>query len=455
MIKTFRFRLTIIYTVAFVFTFIIFTHIIFIEYRNGRLESADKDLLITAKAKLLDEYNPKPGKNEEIIKRVGDEYYQIINQNGRVITTHLSKNQQWPLNLNRDLMLMAFKGTSQYETVKYEGENYRTLYFSINEDSILCIRKSLESIYGEINRLERRFLFFLPFILTISSLMSWFYAGKILAPFISMKSLAEKIKHGRLGERISIGLKGKEIDDLVIIFNDMLESIQRSIEAQKRFTSDVSHEIKSPLTSLRGSIEVTLRRERTPEEYEDILRKNLADIFRLSRITDNLLFLARADNNIIGLRKQRIDIKHLLETVVKDLRYKTFSAGLSIIEDYQDNVELNGDIDLLQQAFSNLIDNAIKYTSRGGRITIKTQEGDTNITVTISDTGIGIPENDISHIFERFYRVSKERSRKSGGTGLGLSITHWIVNAHNGEIIVKSKVGAGSDFIIVFPKTQD
>jgi signal transduction histidine kinase len=246
----------------------------------------------------------------------------------------------------------------------------------------------------------------------------------------------------------------KEIDDLNDTLNDMLDNIQRSLESQKRFTSDVSHEIRSPLTSLRGSIEVALRKKRTLEEYEDVLRSNLADVVRLSRTIDNLLFLSRADHKSWSQR-QWFDVKHLIEGVVEGFRYKAVTEGLSIVEDYQKNLELNGDIDLLEQAFSNIIDNAIKYTPRGGKITLRTQEEDSVIKVVISDTGIGIPEEELPHIFDRFYRVDKQHTKKFGGTGLGLAITHWIIKAHNGELLVTSSVGKGSEFTIILPKTPD
>jgi signal transduction histidine kinase len=241
----------------------------------------------------------------------------------------------------------------------------------------------------------------------------------------------------------------------VVIFNEMLDSIQRAIESQKRFTSDVSHEIRSPLTSLRGSIEVALRKKRPVEEYEEVLRNNLADILRLARITDNLLFLARADNNIHEMRMQWFELDRLLENSVERLRPKADSAGLSISEDYQQHLEMRGDIDLVEQAFSNLIDNAIKYTPQGGAVSVCAKEEDGAVTVTVSDTGIGIPEQDIAHIFERFYRVNKERSRKLGGTGLGLAITKWIVTSHGGTITATSAPGRGSAFTVVLPKARD
>ncbi len=453
-IKTFRLRLTIIYTVAVILLFLAFAFVTHTEYKKELLETIDKDLLKTAKTESLDESNPNLiSKNAEIIKKVGNEYYQVTSQKGKVIITLINKTQPLPFNWN--LMMTAFKGTPQYETIQYKGENQRTLYFPIKEDALLHIWKSLEDFEESVARLERLLLFFIPLILTVSSVVFWLLAGKLLSPVVKIKTLAEKIRLGKLSERINIGYKGKEIDDLVKMLNDMLDSCQRSVESQKRFSSDVSHEIRSPLTSLRGSIEVALRKKRTAEEYEDILRNNLADIIRLSKITDNLLFLTKVDNNILELRRQWFDLKHFMETVVENFRYKAFSADLSITESYQEHLELNGDIDLLEHAFSNLIDNAVKYTPQGGKITVKTHEEDTNITITISDTGIGISEDDIPHIFERFYRVDKESSRKLGGTGLGLAITQWIIHAHNGKIGVKSTVGSGSDFIVSFPKTLD
>ena len=451
--KTLRSRLIFIYTTAASLIFILLASFIYFQYRKELLETVDADLMKTAKRESSGHFIPDSDRTVEVIKKVGDEFYKVITSQGMITIAHLESNQQWPL--NRELMVTAFRGTPQFVTVKYKDEDYRTLYFPVSEDTILRIGKSQESIEKAATRVRRLFLISFPVVFTISALLSWFLARKILDPITKIKLLAGQISQGLWDKRINIGSNGKEIDDLVAVLNDMIDNIQQSIESQKRFTSDVSHEIRSPLTSLRGNIEVALRKKRTHEEYEDVLRNNLADIIRLSRIIDNLLFLSRTDDKILSLRRQWFDIKHLLETVVESFRYKAVAEGLSIIEDYQKNLELNGDIDLLEQAFSNIIDNALKYTPRGGKITIKTQEEDTDIKIMISDTGIGIPEDEIPHIFDRFYRVNREHSKKLGGTGLGLAITQRIINAHNGQIHVTSRVGKGSEFTVVFPKIPD
>ena len=141
-----------------------------------------------------------------------------------------------------------------------------------------------------------------------------------------------------------------------------------------------------------------------------------------------------------------------MSAIVERLWHKAVSAGVSLVEDYHVDLEVYGDAFLLDQAFSNLVENAIKYTPKGGKVTVTTEEKEGTVLVIVSDTGIGIPEEEIPHLFERFYRVDKERSRRAGGTGLGLSITEWIIKAHKGTISVKSSTGSGSDFIVALPK---
>jgi heavy metal sensor kinase len=453
-IKTFRLRLTLLYTGVVFLMFSAFAFVIYLEYGKGLLDAVDKNLLKAANAELKKGLDPKQlGDNEAIIRKYDGQYYQVVSRNGQVIISLLrgDRTKRPELSSVED----AFRGAAKYVTADRNGARYRILYYPVSDAAILRAADSLEGSEGAIRDLERLFILMFPFIIGVSLVMSWFLAGKSLDPVIEMRSLAGEIRRGRFGERITIGVKGKEIEDLVVIFNEMLDGIQRSVEAQKRFTSDVSHEIRSPLTSLRGSIEVALRKRRPVEEYEEVLRNNLTDILRLSRITDNLLFLARADNNMHELRIQWFDLDHLLENTVARLRPKADSAGLSVTEEYQEHIEMRGDTDLLEQAFANLIDNAIKYTPSGGSVHVRAREEDGAMRVIVSDTGIGIPGEDAAHIFDRFYRVNKERSRKLGGTGLGLAITKWIVTSHGGTIAVKSAVGQGSEFTLVFPKVRD
>lgn len=452
-IKTFRLRLAIIYTSVVLLIFLLFALIIYFKYKNDFFSTVDKYLVAEAGTEILHDISsvqlPRGG---GVIRRYGDEYFEVINQHGEILITSLQdgKLDRWPL--NRELMDAAFRGTQSFETIEFQGEEHRILYFPVKGDSVIRIGQSLREVNKGIGRLKRLLLYTFPFILSISLVTGWLLAGHSLSPIVKIKSLAGDIRRGRLGERINIGLKGREIDDLVTIVNDMLDSIQRSVETQKRFTADVSHEIRSPLTSLRGSIEVALRKRRSPEEYEQVLESNLSDILRLSKITDNLLFLTRADNRIHEVRKQWFHIRFFLEGIVAHLKQKIAAAGLTITEEYEDDLQFYGDTDLLEQAITNIVENAIKYTPQGGTISVKAARQYDYFFISISDTGIGIPQNEVPHIFERFYRVDKERSRKSGGTGLGLSIAQWIIEEHRGKILVKSEINAGTEFTVVLPK---
>lgn len=454
LIKSFRLRLAIFYTIIISLMISAFAFALYREYLSEVYKAFDDNLIKDAKAELIAENKTSTiRQNAEMIKKYSNEFYQVINSEGKfIIASADNEKYRWPL--NRDTMQIALKGTPKFETIKHKGENYRLLYYPIDSENILRIGESLYDTEQKILILNRLSKMYFPLIFLFSALISWLFAWKAISPVIKIRSLAEQIRTGGVEKRIEIRTKGSEIDDLVKIFNEMLESIQTFIESQKRFTSDVSHEIRSPLTSLRGNIEVALRKKRHAEEYEAVLQNSLSDILRLSKIVDNLLFLSRADNNTLELRMQRFDIPQLLRNITEQKRNMAISHGLSISEEYQEHLELFGDMDLLEQAFSNIIDNAIKYTPSGGKITIKAMNVDNNPTIIVSDTGVGISQEEIPHIFERFYRADKSRSGKSRGTGLGLSITKWIINAHNGKIFVKSKAGSGSDFVIVFPQKK-
>lgn len=449
--KSFRLRLTAIYTVAVVFIFSAFVLLLDLQFRRDLMETVDKDLLRAAETEVRKKSEPglSYAAGDMTAGKLDDESFDFINREGDLLVSKETVKRGWPL--NRESVSIAFKGIRQYETVESGGIKYRLLYFPVSADYVLRIGEPLEDVRKAIAGLEKLLFVSLPGMFAVLALASWFLAGKSVDPVIRIKTLSREVRRGKLDKRIEIGLKGREIDDLVLMFNEMLDSIQRSVEAQKRFTSDVSHEIRSPLTSLMGSIEVMLKKKRTPEEYEELLRSNLSDIVRLSKITESLLFLSSADSDMVELRKRRVDINEILRSVIETVSYE----GLSLIEQFSEDVEIEGDSDLLERALSNLIGNAIKYTPRGGTVIIMTERDGDSVRITIRDSGIGIPDDEVAHIFERFYRVDKERSRKSGGTGLGLAIAHWIINAHMGRIMVKSELGKGSDFIVVFPAAED
>ena len=450
-IKTYRMRLTLVLSSCFSLLFLFSLLVVYREYKLKLYETVDLALIRSAKATAESKVDANHlNRDQEIITRFGDDFHQIAPRNGTAVVGSLSSmTQKWPVSMEK--LQGALSGKPGYDTVNNKGEKFRVLYYPVGKSQVLRTGATLDDIVKQLAEIRRLAVFLPAFIIGISFMGSWLLAGYAVAPAVKLRRRAEEIMRNKTAEKIDIGSKGKEIDGLVLVINTMIENIHTSVDAHMRFTSDVAHEIRSPLTSLIGNTEVTLRKKRSPEEYEELLRLNLADMMRLSRITDNILFLSRADNQIIELRKQRFDLKQFLVNIVERFAFKAGQNGIVLTEQYDKHrVELYGDMNLLEQAFSNLIENALKYTVGGGKVTVRATRDETEIRVAINDTGVGIPEEDLQHIFDRFYRVETEHARPTG-TGLGLSITQWIIAANNGKIYVKSKVGEGSEFTVVFP----
>jgi heavy metal sensor kinase len=248
-----------------------------------------------------------------------------------------------------------------------------------------------------------------------------------------------------LSKRIEYDGPMDEFGQLISTFNATLDRLERLFVAQKRFVADVSHELRTPLTTIQGNLDLIRRYGNDPESLEAVD----SEVKRLSRLVGDLLLLAQADAGRLPIHETPVELGTLVLEVYRQSQVlaKDIDFRLGIVN----AVNVMGDSDRLKQLILNLVSNALKYTAGGGMVTISVTSNRGYAYVTISDTGIGIPKEDLDHIFDRFYRVDKARSRAMGGTGLGLSIAQWIVEAHNGRIIAQSEVGKGSTFTIQLP----
>lgn len=280
-------------------------------------------------------------------------------------------------------------------------------------------------------------------------------AHQALAPIDHITQTAHAIARSNdLTQRIEAKPTRDEVGRLAATFNEMLERIEALFRAQQRFVADVSHELRSPLTAIRGNLDL-LRRGALDDAAAraETLAAIESETARMQRLVQDLLLLAQADAGV-PIEKHRVELDTLLLDVFRQARLNAGNVKVSLGS--EDQVQVIGDADRLKQLFLNLIDNAIKYTPAGGNVTLSFgREGDW-VRVSVADTGIGIPAKDLPHIFDRFYRVDKARSREKGGTGLGLAICKWIAEAHGGRIEVQSQVGKGSTFTVWLPSaTRD
>jgi heavy metal sensor kinase len=315
---------------------------------------------------------------------------------------------------------------------------------------IIQVGTHLYFVRKNLDRFRNYILLSLPIMLVLGALGGWVLARKSLLPIGYIVAKARSITSRNLSERLNPRGTGDEMDSLILTINEMIARLQSSFKRMAEFTADASHELKTPICAMRGEAEVLLSKERKAEEYQEELAHFIGQFDHLNQMVNDLILLSKFDAAQVELKMAPLR----LDLVVKDLcnlfqvlaEQKKIAFETETIEE----VTVIGDKGRLQQLFTNLIGNAIKYTSRGSiRVTIGRNLGFAR--VKISDTGVGIPQEEQEKIFKRFYRVDKSRSRETGGVGLGLSIADWIANAHHGKIEVQSFPGEGSTFIVTLP----
>ena len=314
----------------------------------------------------------------------------------------------------------------------------------------LQIASSTELIYS-----LRKTLFSILLITTLismglSGILSWFVIGKTLAPIQTVTETALQISHANdLSRRIPYhGSDKDEIGLLILSFNETLERLENLFASQQRFLADVSHELRTTLTVIKANADLLRMMNKIDLESLNSIKD---ETDRLTRMVGDLLLLAQADTGKLPLNFKPIELDCLLFDVLKDLKPLAGNRIKLKVLDI-DQVLINGDVDRIQQVIVNLLSNAIKYTPGNGAITLTLNKEDDSAKLTIKDNGPGIPKEDLPHIFERFYRAEKSRTRsKSSGFGLGLSIAYWIVTAHGGKIEVESEEGMGTTFIVWLP----
>lgn len=384
-------------------------------------------------------------------------FIQILDESGRIgeKSTNL-RDVQIPISVQT--MKAASKGVITFETVQVmEKYPLRVVTMPIMENEkmvgIVQVGSSLEGVEEALDQLLLILLIAVPAALLIASAGGLFLANKALRPVDAITRIARRIGSGDLSQRIRIKRVNDELGRLASTFNEMIAKLEKSFHQVKRFTADASHELKTPLTILRGEVEVGLKKKRGLKEYQSILASNLEEINRMSRIVEDLLTLSRADMGELIMEREEIELSALAREVWEDLQLLAKKKRIQL--KFMDNgfTRVEGDPLFLRQLILNITENGLKYTRAGGEVAVRVK-GDRHqgvVRLLVTDTGVGIPQKDLKRIFDRFYRVDGARSRETGGTGLGLSICQWIAQAHEGRIAVESKVGKGSTFTVTLP----
>ena len=292
----------------------------------------------------------------------------------------------------------------------------------------------------------------LPFLVVLASLAGYWLSGRALAPVNAIIETARGVGVQNLSSRLAVPPANDELRRLSETLNAMLARIEASVKRLTQFTADASHDLRTPVALIRTSAELALRRPRTDDEYRETLSRILATSEETTHLIENLLTLARADAGATELHFRDIDLVPHLEKIAEEACILAAGKGIQVTSELAAGpVLVSADPAAIERLLLIVIENAVKYTPSGGKIEVRFSNGAGNARIEIRDSGIGISDKDLPHIFERFYRADQARSRETGGSGLGLAIARWIVDLHGGLIEAQSTLGNGSLIRITLP----
>ncbi len=323
---------------------------------------------------------------------------------------------------------------------------------------VVQVIQSLDVVDDQLQQLLTVLLLATPFLLAVATVGGVFLAGRALAPIDRITATAGAIGAGNLAGRLSLAPRDDEVGRLAATLDGMLERLEHAFvqqeqaaARQRQFAADASHELRTPLTIIKGDLDVLLRRRRTPEEYEEVVRGVDEETGRLSSLVEDLLTLARADSGQAELAREFVYLDALVDAVIASLGRLASVKGVVLRPRLQRDVAVIGDPARLRQLVFNVLGNAVRYTLTGGAIEVVLRGQDGEARLTIVDTGIGIAPDDLPHIFDRFYRADRARTHVEGGTGLGLAIARWSAEAHGGHLEASSRLEEGSTFTLTMP----
>ena len=348
------------------------------------------------------------------------------------------------------------KGDMRFSDIDgFGGEGARVAVLPVrigDGEYFVAVAEPLRELAEEIEAIRRIFYFGLPTTLLVAGVGGFLLAKKSLSPLVEMSDQARHITATNLQERLKVRNPGDELGGLAGVFNDMLSRLEQSFENMRQFMADASHELRTPLSVIRGEADVSLSQDRSEGEYKESLAIIQDEARRLSRIVDDMLALARADAGQHPLRASEFYLNDLVEEACRAMQVLAARKGVRLMIEPAEDLPFRGDEEMLRRLVLNLVDNAIKYTPEGGSISVKAEAARSTVKITVADTGVGIPAEAASHVFERFYRVDTARSRAEGGSGLGLAIAKWVAEAHDGSIELTTLPGSGSTFTVSLPR---
>jgi heavy metal sensor kinase len=381
----------------------------------------------------------------------GGDLFQVCDQDGQWLYRSV------PLeNNNVPITQPAVLDAPHFETLRVQG---RSLRFYSNRILVngkpytVQVAAPMHEAFEALDRFRLLLLFTAPLLLIAASAGGFWLSTRALSPVDEISRTAQRISIENLADRLPVSQTGDQLQRLSETLNAMFARLEAAVRRITQFTADASHELRAPVSLIRTTAEVAVqRKDRTAEEYFEALQEILEESERTSQVVDSLMLLARADSGKEALERAGVDACAIVREAADQGEKLTRNHGLQFAASLPNRpVPIQADSNAMRRALLILIDNAVKYTPRGGSLKVNLETNKDFAMVSVSDTGIGIAQSDLPHIFDRFWRADKARSREEGGAGLGLSIAKWIVEMHRGSINVESELGKGSTFYVRVP----
>jgi heavy metal sensor kinase len=385
------------------------------------------------------------------IKKV---FFRLLSLNGQVFSS--SNISYWrDIDISETSIKKLLQGRSPvFETMTITGhkDEVRILYTLLSPSIILQVGQAMESYSRFLDAFKGIFITTMTFLIVFAAGVGWFMARRAVSGVEAVTRTAQKITGGTLEERVPVKARGDEIDQLAITFNQMLDRIQTLVTEVKEMSDNIAHDLKSPITRIRGIAEVTLTGEKSMGEYEGMAASTIEECDRLLDMINTMLMISKTESGVNKLSREEIDLAGLVREACELFEPTAEDKKVSLSCDVPTQSHFIGDTRMIQRMLSNLLDNAIKYTPSGGTVKVSLSENNKKeFIITVRDTGVGISPIDLPRVFDRFYRCDQSRSKP--GIGLGLSLARAIARAHGGEIMAMSTLNQGSTFSIILPES--
>jgi two-component system OmpR family sensor kinase len=371
-----------------------------------------------------------------------DWYFKIVRENGTVLKAsdnakdlELPQVDPWP------------RGRPE---LRSERTVRQALTLGPHETRIL-VGKTITTERAQLSSFALRLFGVGLAVLGVGLAGGWWLSGRMVRPLEEMSKAAEAVSEKNLSQRIDLATIDDELVGLATALNNTFDRLEQAFAQQAQLTADASHELRTPLATLRTQAELALSKTRTPDEYRQALKGCLDAARRMTRLVDSMMTLARADARQLAIEKVPVDFEDLVKTAVEQLQPLAFSKQVQV-KVATSPASVLGDATNLSRVVTNLVSNAIYYNRSHGRVDVQLKTTTDSVLLTVRDTGKGIPEESRDHLFNRFFRADKSRSRTSGGHGLGLAITKAIVEAHDGDIDFTSEEENGTTFRVKLPR---